>query len=163
MNLPSSFGGQMVLFAICCVLAYLAWPTVRGMFPDSFPLEQRAGRERFDEYGYTSDPGRFDRWRNAQGGTREYSPHFPGPRTLRPSGAPGTILGMRLDPDEQSPNIEDRRGERGGPPWQVDPSPQWDSGPVASARGLACRDNRTGRDVPLSFCERSGAPPPGGR
>lgn len=80
MNLPSSFGGQLVVFAMCCGLAVLAWPIIKGAFPDSFPAENH-GAEPFDEYGYKGDPGRFDRWKNAgQGGQREFSPYFPGQR-----------------------------------------------------------------------------------
>jgi hypothetical protein len=82
----SGFGTNLLLYAACCVAALLAWPIIKGAFPDSFPAEN-GGAARYDEYGYTGDPGRFDRWRNAdRSGPRAYSPYFPGPRTQQPQG-----------------------------------------------------------------------------
>jgi hypothetical protein len=85
------FGTNLLLYAACCVAALLAWPIIKGAFPDSFPQENRS-EPRYDAYGYTGDPGRFDRWRGAdRSGPREYSPFFPGPRTQQPQGpAPAT-------------------------------------------------------------------------
>jgi hypothetical protein len=84
----SGFGSGLLLYAACAAVAvFVGWPIIKGAFPDSFPVENRGGATTYDEYGYTGDPGRFDRWRNAdRGGPREYSPYFPGPRTQQPQG-----------------------------------------------------------------------------
>jgi hypothetical protein len=78
----SDFGSGLLLYAACAaVAAFVGWPIIKGGFPDSFPAES-GGAARYDEYGYTGDPGRFDRWRNAdRGGPREHSTYFPGTRT----------------------------------------------------------------------------------
>jgi hypothetical protein len=78
----SGFGSGLLLYAACCVFAaFVGWPIITGSLPDSFPAEN-VGAARYDEYGYTGDPGRFDRWRNAdRGGPREHSTYFPGART----------------------------------------------------------------------------------
>jgi hypothetical protein len=90
----SGFGSGLLLYAACAAIAvFVGWPIIKGVFPDSFPAE-KGGAPRYDEYGYTGDPGRFDRWRNAdQGGLREYSPFFPGLRTQQPQG-PGAGFEM---------------------------------------------------------------------
>jgi hypothetical protein len=84
----SGFGSGLLLYAACAAVAVLVGlPIIKGALPDSVPAENRGGAAAYDEYGYTGDPGRFDRWRNAdRGGPREYSPYFPGPRTRQPQG-----------------------------------------------------------------------------
>jgi hypothetical protein len=68
----------LLVFALCCAVAwFIGWPLIKAAMPDSFPLEDH-GAAPYDEYGYTGDPGRFDRWRGGQRGG--YSPYFPGGR-----------------------------------------------------------------------------------
>jgi hypothetical protein len=92
------------------------------------------------------------------------------------------IFGMALDPNEVSPNVEDRRGQHGGfgrGRWgdlsadagggDIDrmPMPRGGCGPGGGAPWgdpgggpgggggrLACWDNVEHRDVDMSFCER---------
>jgi hypothetical protein len=89
----SGFGTGLLLYAACCAVAVVAGsPIIKGAFPDSFPAES-GGAAPYDEYGYTGDPGRFDRWRNAdRGGPREHSTYFPGARTQQ-----GRSDGLRGD------------------------------------------------------------------
>jgi hypothetical protein len=91
---------------------------------------------------------------------------------------------MHLDPGEVSPNVEDRRGQRGGLPddaggpdiGRMGPGPHggpgggapWDQaggddvepggfpggGRRRGGGGLRCRDTQTGRDVAMEFCDR---------
>ena len=76
---PSTFGGVLLLYAACALAAWLAWPFIKAAMPDSFPQDAgRNGALRYDEYGYTGDPSRFDRWRGGQRGG--YSPYYPGGR-----------------------------------------------------------------------------------
>jgi hypothetical protein len=76
---PSTLSGVLLLYAVCALAAWLAWPLIKTAMPDSFPQDAgRNGALPYDEYG--SDPGRFDRWRGGQRGG--YSPYHPG----RPGG-----------------------------------------------------------------------------
>jgi hypothetical protein len=117
----SGFGTNLLLYAACCVAAVLAWPIIKGGLPDSFPSENRGGPAAYDAYGYTGDPGRFDRWRNAdQGQPREFSPFYPGPRTQQPQG-PGAGFeiarprrGVEEDDDGASPGSFRRTPETSG-------------------------------------------------
>jgi hypothetical protein len=148
MNLPSNFGGQMLLFAGCCGLAYLAWPTVKGMFPDSFPLEQQAGRERFDQYGYTGDPNRMQRWQQGrQGG---YSDFFPGPRMPRPD--------RQQEQEGPAPPCEYAEGPRRGVEEGDFAAPPGTMPGGLNAFGQSerrCYDTVRRRFVDPSFCERA--------
>jgi hypothetical protein len=145
MRPPSTFGGQLVLYAACAAAAWFAWPLIKGGFPNSFPQDASIPRP-YDEYGYTGDPGRRARWE--QGGRGGYSDFYPGPRTERPASPPVARQQMHLDESLQDP-IEDRRGERRAPQWDVD-------APVADARGLACWDRQERRRVDPAFCSREG-------
>jgi hypothetical protein len=127
----SGFANGLLLFAACCAAAVLAWPYIKGAFPDSFPQETSgSGAERFDQYRYKGDPGRFDRWNN-RGGEQEFSQYFPGDRTVR------RPQERRLGPAEQYA-VEDRRGERTA--WRalrirIDPAEQGQIEDRRSQRG----------------------------
>jgi hypothetical protein len=122
----SGFVRGLLLYAACAAVAYfVVWPYIKGAFPDSFPAENRGGAAAYDEYGYTGDPGRIDRWRNAdRGGPREYSPYFPGPRTRQPQG-PGTGNEMAR------PQRGVEEGDYAASPGSVRPTPET----YGSARG----------------------------
>jgi hypothetical protein len=58
---------------------------------------------------------------------------------------------MHLDPDIGPDPFEDRRGKSGGGGELGRLGPQW--GPQDGGRGMRCRDNQTGQDVSLSYCD----------
>jgi hypothetical protein len=142
MTAPSSFGGGLLVFAACAAASAFAWPYIRDHSgPDMTP--------------YTNaDP--YDRASAGRGG---YSPSFPGARN---AGGGGKYR-MHLDPDATPGQVEDRRGER-GPDIAAGDGDQdgRDMGrlgppPTTDGRGpgrTGCRDTWTGRDVPMSFCDR---------
>jgi hypothetical protein len=80
------FGNGLVVYTLCAaVAAYIGWPLIKRALPDSFPMENHGGIEPYDAFGWRGDPGRVDRWKNAdQGGPRSFSQYYPGPRTQRP-------------------------------------------------------------------------------
>jgi hypothetical protein len=128
----SGFGSGLLLYAACAAVAALVgWPIIKSAFPDSFPAENRSGPAAYDAYGFTGDPGRFDRWRNAdQGGPRAYSPFFPGPRTQQPQG-PGAGFeiarprrGVEEGDDDASPGSFRRTPETSGSARS--PGPQYE-------------------------------------
>jgi hypothetical protein len=81
MKPPSSFGGGLLLYAACAVMAWMAWPYIKAAFDGN-----AGGGPQYDQYGYTGDPGRFDRWR--QGGRGGYSDFYPGPHSAPQAHAP---------------------------------------------------------------------------
>jgi hypothetical protein len=107
----------------------------------SSPQQQR-GEQRYDAYGYTGAPGRFDRWKNAdRGGAREYSPYFPHDGGQGPA-APYTMYRRG----------EDGEGDRVAPPMALRRAPET----YGSARGgqRMCLDTRTQHPVDPALCER---------
>jgi hypothetical protein len=105
----------------------------------------------YDEYGWRGDPLRRDRAANQGQGPRGYSDFYPGPRPERPAGSPVARQQLHLDPDRVD-DVEDRRSERRSGLDRLGPT--WDQARGDATGGLRCRDVQTGRDVPLSFCER---------
>jgi hypothetical protein len=135
--MPSGFNNNLVIFALCCaVAAYFGWPYIKGALPESFPSENH-GAARYDAHGYTGDPGRFDRSRNAErGGQREYSQFYP-----RDGGRPDPgSYGMR------------RRGEDGEGDYAGSLPRQPETDGYGGRR--KCMDTKTHRFVDPSFCER---------
>jgi hypothetical protein len=131
MAAPLNFRSGIAIYVMCAAAAWFAWPWIKANFvPDMRPYEEPAsvgarnhsGITPFDPFGL-----RPDRNRDVAGRQR-----------------------MNLDPNEVSPNVEDRRGDPGDLPAGTG------GGDIGRTAGLRCRDNVTGRDVPLSFCERGG-------
>jgi hypothetical protein len=112
------------------------------------------------------------------GGAAAVASYFVWP-SIRDHRAPSWVS-MQLDPDVKPGEVEDRRsrpsdmgrdlggsdigrmgpGPRGGPGGDVGPwgEARGDAGPGdgggRGGGGLRCRDALTGRDVPMSFCDR---------
>jgi hypothetical protein len=137
-NSPSGPVRLLIVGGAVAAVVYLAAPYLHA--PAGGNL---SGPNSYDEYGWKGDPRRFDQSR--RGG---YSDFYPGPRTERPASPPVARQQMHLDESLQDP-IEDRRGERHAPQWDV-------GAPVADARGLACWDKVERRRVDPAFCSREG-------
>lgn len=131
----SGFSSGLVVFALCAAIAgFVGWPLIKGAFPDSFPMENRGGMESYDAFGWRGDPGRFDRWKNAdQGGPRGFSQYYPGSRMERPER--GYEVARRSGIEE---------GDRAAPM------------PRDSLRRPGCWDRVERRMVDPSLCERPG-------
>jgi hypothetical protein len=127
MSGPSSFGGNLLLYAAFAVVAWLAWPTIK--------------------HAIGPDTGSYD------------NPEPYG----RPSRRAGRAFQMRLDPNEVSPNVEDRRGGHGNirVPGGGDLETQIGVPDVQHRRAdrgdgqiIGCLDQKTGRRVDPRLCER---------
>jgi hypothetical protein len=118
MNDHQSFGGGLIVYALCALLAWLAWPWIKqALGPDLTTYMSRAAQMRI--------------------------PH------------------MRLDPNEVSPNIEDRRPRNANGNLAHDAGgddiSRHGGGPVESdGRIIGCLDTYTGRRVDIGYCTGGG-------
>jgi hypothetical protein len=137
---PSSFNG-MLLFAGCAIVAgFVGWPVIKGMFPDSFPQEQH-GKPAYDEYGWTGDPNRVQRWSDGQTPQqRGYSDHYP-------------QNGRQLPPVPYRMDRRPEDGDREAPPMAQRREPETFG--QAPQRQRRCLDTVERRFVDPSFCDRA--------
>jgi hypothetical protein len=152
MAAPLNFRSNLMLYAMCAAAAYFAWPYIRDHFGPDMTSYSNPGPYGTST-GARNHTGIEPYGGDGHGGGRGYSDYFPG---ARDQGRPGYARQqpLHLDPTQQD-DVEDRRGERRGGLDRLAPS--WDQArrpeTTGDAAGLRCRESRTGRDVPLAFCE----------